>query len=359
MTIRIIILVAATLIFAVTALSVMHSYRWWIRMWDFPRLAIAVLAVAVLVAAVIWLSGSMRLVTIIAMAAVIGWQGWRILPYSPLVGKEVALAAPDPDNCIKMLSFNVLQTNREYHRTLAVIEREDPDIILLLETDQKWQDALAPIIENYPHRSMAPLDNLYGLIMLSRLETKDAKIEYLIEDDTPSIFARMTTRGGREFLYMGLHPRPPQPGNDTEQRDAEIAVGAKIAAKSALPVLATGDFNDVAWSRTSQLFKRLGGYLDPRIGRGTYATFPAWMPLLRWPLDHLFISPDFTVADLKVLENVGSDHRPVIASVCLAPREAKALNDEPEAAGHEDKKVADEAIKDGLEKEATEGHPED
>jgi hypothetical protein len=116
-----------------------------------------------------------------------------------------------------------------------------------------------------------------------------------------------------------------------------------------------GDFNDVAWSRTSQMFKRIGGYLDPRIGRGLYATFPANLPFLRWPLDHLFMSPDFTLVDMKVLENVGSDHLPVIAKVCLAPQIANKINEEPEEPDADDKQDMHEAIRDGKQTARQEG----
>jgi len=345
---RIVIIALALAAIVPTLLSVLHSYRWWIRVWDFPRLAVLLLALVALAAVLIWLQGGARIGLALLLVAAIGWQAWRIAPYTPLATKEVRMTAPEADHCVRTLSLNVLQTNRDYARTLQLIDREDPDILLLLETDKDWQTALAPVIARYPHRFLAPLDNLYGLIMLSRLPTEQGAIAYLIEEGTPSVFARMETQGGRAFQFIGLHPRPPQPGKDTEERDAEIAVAARIAAKADLPVLAMGDFNDVAWSRTSQMFKRIGGYLDPRIGRGLYATFPASLPLLRWPLDHLFISPDFTVGRLAVLENVGSDHRPVAATLCLAPRIARTINSPPEPPDAADHETAQAAIRDGL-----------
>ena len=78
-----------------------------------------------------------------------------------------------------------------------------------------------------------------------------------------------------------------------------------------------GDLNDVAWSRTSDLFRRAGGMLDPRVGRGFYPTFNANYPLLRWPLDHLFVSPHFKVMQLDLLPDIGSDHLPIFFRLCL------------------------------------------
>ncbi|MFN3473792.1 MAG: endonuclease/exonuclease/phosphatase family protein [Blastomonas sp.] len=344
---RTLVFVLAAIAATGTALSLLTSYRWYIRMWDFPRVALILIAVLALVMAVPVLTGWTRALVVVGMALVIGWQAARIYPYTRLAKTEVAQAVISRENCISVFSFNVLQTNRDYARTISLIDREDPDIVLLLETDEKWEAALKPVIDRYPHRSSAPLDNLYGLILLSRLPVQDAEITWLIDNETPSVFATMSTGGGAKFRYIGLHPRPPQPGHDTEKRDAEIAIAARHAKETNLPVLAMGDFNDVAWSRTSQMFKRIGGYLDPRVGRGLFATFPANLPGLRWPLDHLFISPDFTLMDMKVLENVGSDHLPVFARLCLAPGAAKALNDEPETPDADDKKDMRDAIRDG------------
>lgn len=352
---RILVLALAALAATGTALSLVTSYRWYIRMWDFPRVALIALAIIALVLAIPVLTGWLRIAIVVVMALVIGWQALRIYPYTPLARTEVAQAVINKENCITSFSFNVLQTNRDYASTIKLIDREDPDLVLLLETDEKWETALKPVIDRYPHKSAAPLGNLYGLIFLSRLPVEDAEVTWLIDKETPSVFATISTGAGAKFRYIGLHPRPPQPGENTEKRDAEIAIAARHAKLTKLPVLATGDFNDVAWSRTSQMFKRIGGYLDPRIGRGLYSTFPANLPGLRWPLDHLFISPDFTLVDMRVLENVGSDHLPVIATVCLAPRAAKVLNDEPEAPDAEDHKDMRDAIRDGKQTAMEEG----
>jgi len=352
---RILVFALAAVAATGTLLSVLSSYRWYIRMWDFPRVGLTLLAIIALVLAIPVLTGWLRTGTVVAMALIIGWQALRIYPYTPLARTEVAKAVINKGNCISALSFNVLQTNRDYASTIRMIDREDPDILLLLETDEKWQAALKPVIERYPHRSSAPLNNLYGLIFLTRLGVDDAEVTWLIDKETPSVFATLSTPAGEKFRYIGLHPRPPEPGEDTEKRDAEIAIAARHAKESNLPVLAMGDFNDVAWSRTSQMFKRIGGYLDPRIGRGLYGTFPARLPGLRWPLDHLFMSPDFTLETMRVLENVGSDHLPVVASVCLAPGVANELNEEPEAPDASDRKDMKDAIRDGKQKAQEEG----
>ena len=71
-----------------TLLSLIKSYYWWMRVWDFPRLAIFCLAFVVLVTGLIWLTGWQRVATVVAMLGVMVAQGWRIFPYSPLASTD-------------------------------------------------------------------------------------------------------------------------------------------------------------------------------------------------------------------------------------------------------------------------------
>ena len=334
----------AGVLILLTGLSMIESNEWWIRIWDFPRVQIlAGLALAVGLA--LWLDRGAGRWIAMACAIAAGWQLYRIYPYTPLAKTELAFAdePSTPDGrCFSVLSLNVLESNRDYWRTARLIDRVQPDLLLLMETDQQWADALAPQLGRYPHRLQRPIDNTYGMIFATRLPMRDGRVETIARKDTPSIHAELTA--GAPFRVIALHPRPPVPGQDTNARDAEIAVAARRAAHSGLPVMAIGDFNDVAWSHTSQLFKRVGGYLDARIGRGTFATFPARTPLLGWPLDHMFVSPEFKVRGLEVLEDVGSDHLPIHSRLCLTG--STAANSSPEPVSREDRRDVKETLQD-------------
>lgn len=122
--------------------------------------------------------------------------------------------------------------------------------------------------------------------------------------------------------------------------------------------MVVGDFNDVSWFNTSELFKKTARMLDPRIGRGSYATFPPSMIWLASPLDHIFVSEDFLFKDMNVLPDVGSDHRAIVSDLCLDPARADKINAAPEQADSQDRAnkrdIAEDYVEDRKDKAAGE-----
>ena len=108
----------------------------------------------------------------------------------------------------------------------------------------------------------------------------------------------------------GLHPEPPVPGESlySTAKDKELMKVALKVKNSSLPSIVFGDLNDVAWSHTTELFRKTSGLLDPRRGRGFYSTFSAHSRIIRYPLDYIFCSAQFRLISMQRLPRNGSDH---------------------------------------------------
>lgn len=357
-------LLALALIYA-TAVPLIHSNAWWIRIFDFPRIQIAVLIGLTLTAyGALGFWGQLRPWDF-ALAAAVGvslaWQLHAIAPYTMLYPKEISDSrAEDDSNRISFLIYNVLADNREVAALRELIRDNDPDIILLSEPNHWWLEQLKGLDEEYPFTILQPQENEYGLLLYSRLELEDAQIRFLIDPKVPSIRAKVRLRSGSVLTIYGVHPRPPgisssegegKAGNggeriDSDMRDAELlSVAAEVRDSGDMPVIVGGDFNDVAWSHTTHLFQRIGGLLDPRVGRGLIHTFDTRSRLMRYPLDHVFASRHFFLVELRRLPDIGSDHFPLFVVLDYDP-DAAIANEAPQPdAG--DKQEAEEAIEEG------------
>lgn len=332
------ILLLAAVLAAVTLLPVSKTHHWWVRMWDFPRIQIAIALAVVIVLALAFLDGWLRWAVAAGLLACLVPHLLRIRPFTPLARKEMRRAsARDDGHGVTLLAANVLMENDRHDLVRALIEREDPDVLLLMETDETWADAVRPALERYSTVVPVPQSNYYGLVFATRLDVVKAEVVYLTPDDTPSVFAELRTRSGQVFYFVGLHPQPPVPGVDTDERDTQILYAARFARRTQVPMVVMGDFNDAAWSPTSRLFKHYGEYLDPRIGRGLYASFHAKNPLIRCAIDQLFLTEEVAMVDFRLGAKTGSDHFPVVARVRIDPEEAARLNNRPKALSPEER----------------------
>ncbi len=300
--------------------------HWSVRAFDFPRLQILLLSLALVFLGILQsLAGtSMPILWWLLLVSVVATQLWWIWPYTALHRKEVPGAEKKATDLtgkeqfpeFSVLSCNVLMTNRRSDLLLVIIDKYSPDILAILESDQWWQDQL-DILDCYPHRVACPLDNKYGMHLYSKFPLSDQQVNCLVERDVPSISTKVKLPGDHVFHLHIIHPKPPAPGeNDfSTARDVELLVLAKALEGLNEPTVVTGDLNDVAWSRTTRLFTKLSQLRDPRVGRGFFNTFHADHWFARWPLDHVFLSPHFQINDIRRLEKMGSDHFPMLVSM--------------------------------------------
>ncbi len=335
--------------------SLIPRDEWWIRGADFPRLQILVLGFIAFVLFLLvdhpWTAFNQLL--FVGLIAALAYQLKMVLPYTFVWKKQVKQVKQDqldPDRQISLIVSNVLTTNTKYHLLIEQIQTHQPDLVLTLETDQAWQDALAVIEPDYPYRVPVPLDNLYGMHLYSKLELSETEVKFILSDEIPSIHTKVMLRSGQPVQLYCLHPKPPSPteAKDSTLRDAELLIVGDQIKDLDESCIVMGDLNDVAWSRTTRLFQRISGLLDPRVGRRYVNTFHADYPLLRWSLDHVFHSTDFALVHMERLKYVGSDHFPVYL-VLQTGRVFEHHQEELEETDQDDQE-AKEAIQEGIEK---------
>lgn len=329
-----------------------RSNFWLVRIFDYPRSQKFWVSIAVLLGFLPLADWSLAhdKFFLFALFLNIVYLLRQIWDYTPFAARQMKKNADANAVGIRVFIANVFQDNKRYDLCCKLISQYDPHIVLLVETDRRWQQEIDKLLSDYPYQVKQPQDNTYGMLLYSRLEMLNHSVRFLVEDDIPSIVADMKSEDGQIFRLYCLHPKPPVPNESAEStdRDAEILIVGKEARKCNMPVIVAGDLNDVAWSYTTNLFLKVSGLLDPRIGRGFFSTFHAKYRLFRWPLDHVFCSSHFYLFDLKRLPTIGSDHFPIFIEVGLMPYEVKENEEEVKEAHPDDFQEANEKIEEAM-----------
>src|SRR5690606_3708443 len=194
----------------------------------------------------------------VGLIAALAYQLKMVLPYTFIWKKQVKHVRQDqldPQRQISLIVCNVLTSNTQYHLLIEQIQIHQPDLVLTLETDQNWQNALAVIEADYLYRVPVPLDNLYGMHLYSKLELKETEVKFILSDEIPYIHTTVLLRAGQPVQLYCLHPKPPSPteAKDSTLRDAELLIVGDQIKDLDESCIVMSDLNDVCWSRNTCL----------------------------------------------------------------------------------------------------------
>jgi endonuclease/exonuclease/phosphatase (EEP) superfamily protein YafD len=92
-------------------------------------------------------------------------------------------------------------------------------------------------------------------------------------------------------------------------------LAASLAAVEG-PLILLGDFNVTPWSPDYRDLVAEAGLASA--SGGHIATWPVWSPLLRIPIDHVFIRGPWSLLRAARGPDLGSDHYPILADLCLS-----------------------------------------
>lgn len=304
-----------------TVLPLVRKDHWTFRAFEFPRLQKLVFHLAVIglgLSVPDYKPEQLIATGLVGACAIFAFV--QIFPFTLLAAKTVPSAGRQ-NKCFTLLICNVLQHNENKEALHRIILDQNPDLILLVETDESWRDELKKVTNAYPYKIEQPQSDTYGMLLYSRLRLEQAEIRFLVNDSYPSFKCLLHLNEKQHFWFYGMHPPPPSPTERaySTARDKELLILAEEIGKNKDQIsLVAGDLNDVAWSYTTAKFLELSGLKDPRKGRGIYSTFHAHYFFMRWPLDHVFCSKHFKLGKLKKLPKIGSDHFPVLVKLHLA-----------------------------------------
>ncbi len=218
--------------------------------------------------------------------------------------------APEETPTLRAMLLNVNTRLGDADRVKQVIQKFDPDFVILEEINLQWLIDLKWLRVSHPYYESQTREDNFGIGLFSKLPLRDAEIVYIGEAHVPSIVAILDI-GPDKLGIMATHPVPPGDAEYSKWRNDQLDRIPKYVLSN-YPMLLFGDLNVTPWSHHFKRLLKRTGLRDSSQGQGVQPTWPNLNPLLRIPIDHCLHSPDILVTKKQIGPDVESDHYPVI-----------------------------------------------
>ncbi|CAN5510014.1 endonuclease/exonuclease/phosphatase family protein [soil metagenome] len=244
---------------------------------------------------------------VLLIAGIVGWGLW---PHLASAGENPPLQAGANERALRLMSFNTWFRNSDVDAVTNEIERQDPDIAVLIEFGPEKRAVLDRLKTRYLYQEdCLHLDYCY-MAIISKFPIKDFE-SHVRWDGPPVLRATFGPELGN-LTVIGVHSiRFPH----MRAQLAQMRELASFAGQFGGPRVVMGDFNATPFSRLLGTFRSLSGL--SRISN--LPTFPARTQLPQLAIDHLFLSRQVRLlAPERIGSNAGSDHFPIIGDVAVS-----------------------------------------
>jgi len=229
---------------------------------------------------------------------------------------------------LRVLEINVKGSKEALGGLAKIIDREHPDVVIVIEIPAFLEKHLleAPGVKEQLHFVIGPeVGSQWRDMMMSRFPLHrlhfdgDAQRYQGVFAFQRSCF--VDAPGGR-FVLSAMHPPSPREaqswarGNEWTSRLAEVC--GQFLIKTGVPVVIAGDFNTTPSGFRHHIMLSHSGLKPIDELGGWSGTWPSTLPgLLRLPIDRVWVTPDVQFISREVLEDIGSDHRPILVTLSM------------------------------------------
>ena len=109
----------------------------------------------------------------------------------------------------------------------------------------------------------------------------------------------------------------PLGGQFYSDRNEQLAFIAELFEGREGTQVLVGDLNASMWDINYRALEDETGLRNARTGFGIVPTWPTFMPFAMIPIDHILVSDDVSVVELRSGPRIGSDHLPLIVTIAL------------------------------------------
>ncbi len=230
---------------------------------------------------------------------------------------DESIRLEDNEEWIKVFYANIYYKNTEYTALQQKIEKENPDIVILVEFSDEHEDEMKDFFKkNYPYMNRnSRSTTLAGDVVFSKIPLENITETHLVEAWTRNYsYMKIFSDEYEDWidLYV-IHTSAPVSQKNFEMRNAQIVKLLSDLLKHHIdwaPLMIIGDFNLSPWSYYyKQFIKHLNvlNALSFQFPNYTRSLLQQW--IFRSHIDQLFISPEIKVSEINIQNLTWSDHR--------------------------------------------------
>ncbi|MEK6479683.1 endonuclease/exonuclease/phosphatase family protein [Catalinimonas sp. 4WD22] len=221
---------------------------------------------------------------------------------------------PAPDESgeqgLKVCSINLLSSNHQYEEVIRYIEEENFDIVLFLEFNKRWAEALSGLDNTYPYTQKLIREDNFGIGLMSKLPLGDSRELVLSKANMPTLVSSVRYED-RVLQIIGTHPVPPVGAFQFEARNEQFQKLNQLLKDSEAEILLMGDLNCSSFSPNFERITEGTSLRDTRLGFGLLPSWHARWFILSVSIDHALVSDSVEVLQRAKGPYIGSDHFPL------------------------------------------------
>jgi endonuclease/exonuclease/phosphatase (EEP) superfamily protein YafD len=297
-----------TAVFSITTLAG-HLHRY---LELFSHFRLQYLAIAAGLACLLFILNRRRWAAVMLVIAAV-----NMMPVYPWYVAEARAAVSGPAP-LRLLLSNVYSGNGDTAALIDLVRAEDADIVFLQEITPRHSRELEELRGRFDYSLNIPRDDNFGIAVLSRRPFESARVIQSPPHGFPTLVVEVLI-DGTPVTFVTTHPMHPLGTIGFASRNEQLASVAELVNNIEGPRVLIGDLNITMWSHRYARLIEATGLVDARYGFGILPSWPTSLPFAMIPIDHCLVSSEFAVLDARTGPRVGSDHRPLIVDLTLAP----------------------------------------
>ncbi|MEM7772912.1 MAG: endonuclease/exonuclease/phosphatase family protein [Cyanobacteria bacterium P01_A01_bin.37] len=225
---------------------------------------------------------------------------------------------------LRVLVANINTQNTSYDKVIEMVRSEKPDVAVMIEVNQTWQEALDSLSDILPYSSGQPHSSNFGLLVYSNIPLNNTQIQFFGTENIPSVVTQFAVQN-QPITMVATHPLPPVKPQAFQSRNRQFDLITQYLESVGDRVILAGDLNASMWSPYYRRLENRTGLRNAREGFGILPTWPTsniYQPIPGWitslfliPIDHCLISTGWDVTSIHTGAETDSDHRPLVVDL--------------------------------------------